>query len=427
LLLPMGRLSDIVGRKQLYVLGFFIFASGAIISSLAGSIVILIIARICMGLGAAMTQGTGMAMIVSSFPASKRGRVLGLSMSVVGLGGVVGPSMGGFVIGAFGWRAIFIITALLSSLAMLVASTFIPSVGKDGSIKPIKFDWLGAVLSSFVLVTFLLSMTYGPKIGWNSSFTIVGFLLATVLAALFIWWELRVEDPMLDVRLFKRKLFFMGVTAGFISFLGMHSVRFLMPFYLQVVMGYSPTGMGLILVPNAVAMIIAGPLGGRLSDRYGWTTFNVGGLLVSSAGLFILATINLHSSLWIVMTGMIVHSIGTGTFNAPNNSSILSTVEENRYGVISGLLNLIRNSAGVTGIATSIVIITASMASMGYLPSLDGVSNSSDNGILYAFTSGLRLTYLIIGSLVLAGAILSIFKGKPAKINSSQILTEQSG
>ena len=414
LLLPMGRLSDIVGRKKVYLVGFSIFVGGAILASLATSMLMLITFRVVMGVGAAMTQGTGMAMVLSSFSGAERGKALGLQMSVVGVGGVAGPLLGGFIVDALGWRGIFVITAIVSTAALLVAKVVLDSRQEESGEKRSTFDWIGAGLSAAVLVTFLLAMTHGPKIGWGSPFIVLAFLAVGALLGVFVWWELRTPEAMLDVRLFKRKLFSMGVTASFISFLGMQSVRFLMPFYLQAVLGFSPREVGLILVPNAIARIITGPLGGRLSDRYGWTIFNVGGLTMSATGLFILATLTVNSSLGLVMGAMVIQSLGNGTFNAPNNSSILSTVEHSRYGVISGFLNLVRNSASVTGIAVSTAIITAVMASMGHLPTLAAVSDSADTGVLSAFTSGLQITFLVLGSLVLVGALLSLVKGGSA-------------
>jgi hypothetical protein len=132
---------------------------------------------------------------------------------------------------------------------------------------------------------------------------------------------------------------------------------------------------------------------------------------MSVSGLFLLSTVRVDSPLALVMVGMVLQSTGTGTFNAPNNSSILSTVEPSRYGALSGFLNLVRNSANVTSIALVTAIVTASMASMGYEPSLSAVSDEAGQGVVTAFTSGLRVAYLAMGSLVVAGVVMSWLKG----------------
>ena len=217
---------------------------------------------------------------------------------------------------------------------------------------------------------------------------------------------------MMDLRLFKRKLFALGVLASFLNFLGMQSVRFLMPFYLQAVLGLSPTQVGLLIVPGAISMIITGPLSGRLSDRFGWRWFNMGGLLISATGLLILSTLQPTTHFAIAMAGMIMQSAGIGVFNAPNNSSILSAVEPSKFGVISGFLNLVRNSGNLCSIAIATAIVTATMGSLGYEPSLAGVSAEGGEGLLAAFTSGLRVAYRIMAVVVLAGVVASAFKGR---------------
>ena len=191
----------------------------------------------------------------------------------------------------------------------------------------------------------------------------------------------------------------------------MQSVRFLMPFYLQAVLGLSPGQVGLLIVPGAVGMIITGPLSGRLSDRFGWRLFNVGGLLTSATGLLILSTLQTDTHFAIAMAGMIMQSTGIGIFNAPNNSSILSAVEPSKFGVISGFLNLVRNSGNLCSIAIATAIVTATMGSLGYEPSLAGVSAEGSEGLLAAFTSGLRAAYLIMAVVVLVGVVASAFKG----------------
>ena len=415
LLMPMGRLSDIVGRKQVYVSGFAIFVIGALAAGLSTSMLMLIFAKAFQGVGAAMTQGTSMAMLLDAFRGEERGRALGLQLGVVGTGGVAGPAMGGFLVGAFGWRSVFFVSVGLGLAATVAALIVLGGrrVARDGG-RP-GFDWIGAALSTAALVVFLMAMTSGHRLGWTSAPIVSALVGVPAFVGLFVWWELRCPAPMFDVRLFKSRLFTMGVSASFISFVGMSSVRFLMPFYLQAVMGYSPTQVGLIIVPSAFCMIIMGPLSGRLSDRYGWRRFNVGGLMMSATGLFLLSRMTETSPLALVMGGMILQSLGVGTFNAPNNSAILSTVDPAKYGVVSGFLNLVRNSGNVTSIALATAIVTATMASMGFPPTLAAVEEGASGGLFHSFTAGLRIAYLAMGSLMAVGVVVSFMKGGKAQ------------
>ena len=411
LLLPMGRLSDIVGRKRLYVGGFTIFLVAAFLCIVANDITSLIGARVLMGLGASMTQATSMAILLSSFPESERGKALGLQISALGSGAVGGPAIGGFVVDAFGWQGVFFLTVALSVVAVAAAQVVLNRKRTDGTTSGGRFDLVGAVTSTAVMIVFLLAMSNGAEMGWRAPPIVAGFIVVVGLAGFFTYWELRNRSPMLDVTLFRHRVFTIGVVASVISFMSISSVRFLMPFYLQSVLGYSPGKVGLVLVPAAFAMIIMGPLGGRLSDRYGWTPFNVGGLLFTATGLFILSRSTEVSPVWLIILGTVTQSIGTGTFNAPNNSSILSVVERSRYGVMSGFLNLVRNTANITGIAVATTIVVTVMGAQGFEPSLAAVSDSGAEGVLGAFTSGMKTAYLTMSGLVLLGAALSVLKG----------------
>ena len=424
LLMPMGRLSDIVGRKQVYIAGFVIFVVGAAVAGSSSNVIILILARVLQGCGAAMTQSTAMAMLVSVFPAVERGKALGTHLSVVGVGAVAGPAIGGLLVSVLGWRWVFFINVPVGLVAIVTAWIILDNrLFPQASQRP-KFDWPGAALSAGALIALLMAVTNGPRIGWESPAIAAAAVGSVALLAAFIWWELRTPAPMLDVRLFRQRLFALGVTASFISFLGSTVIMFLMPFYIQSVRGYSPSQLGLIMVPNALAMIVVGPLSGRLSDRFGWRKFAIGGLIISTAGLFLLSRITETTPLAYVMGAMILQSAGLGIFNSPNNSAILSTVDQSRYGVVSALVQLVRNSANVTSIAVTTAIVTATMAFMGYAPSLDAVSEVGSEGVLGAFTSGLRTAYLVMGGLVLAAVVLSIVMSRQTKEEAAAKVAE---
>ena len=303
-------------------------------------------------------------------------------------------------------------TAILAVLAIVAALVVIDPkrIGQPAG-RRVRFDWTGALLSTAALVSFLQALTWAPALGYGSPLIVAAFAGFVACLTAFVFHELRAPSPMMDVRLFKRRLFSLGVLASYLNFLGMQSVRFIMPFYLQAVLGLSPTQVGLIIVPGAVSMMITGPLSGRLSDRFGWRWFTMGGLLVSVAGLLILSMLRPDSHLAIATFGMILQSAGIGIFNAPNNSSVLSAVEPSKYGVISGFLNLVRNAGNLSSVAVATAIVTATMASIGYEPTLASISAEGGDGVLAAFTSGLRVTYRAMAIVVLIGVVASAFKG----------------
>ena len=215
-----------------------------------------------------------------------------------------------------------------------------------------------------------------------------------------------------------------GVSTNFISFLGNAPVRFLIPFYLQGVLRYTPQQIGLIVVPGAVGMTVLGALSGPLSDRYGWRRFEVAGVLASATGLFLLSTLTVDSSLGTVIAGMVLVMSGSGVFYTANNSANLSVVEQQKYGVVSGFLNLTRNSANVTGTALTTAIVTAVMVSQGYSQTLAGVSDADASGVVQAFTSGLHVAFLTLGSTLLVAVVLSWIKGRHSGKAAPQLAEE---
>ncbi len=414
LLLPMGRLSDIIGLKKVYIIGSLIFAIFAIAAGLSLNLSMLISSRVLQGAGAAMTQGTGMAIIAAAFPASERGKAIGLMMGVVSSGAIVGPALGGFLLDLFGWRAVFLVNIPIMALAVgLGIAVLSNQTGGRSEHQRSGFDWQGATLSTGMLLLLLLTVTYAHRFGWTSPPILAGMVGFLILLAGFIWWELRTANPMLELRYFRMPVFSCGVSAAFLTFMGGISIFFLTPFYLQGVLGYSPTQTGLTLVPGAVCMLFLGPLSGRLSDRYGWRALTVSGLSLTSVSLFILSRLTAESTLAAVLPGLILQSCGMGLFFSPNASSVLSSVSRESYGVISAFLNLIRNAGNVVSIAAATAIVTATMGSMGYEPNLSAVQVGAADGVGHAFTTGLRYTFMAMSVLMLLAVAISALRGRP--------------
>ena len=412
LLLPMGKLADIAGYKRVYIIGSLVLIIGAILSGLATNLPILILFRVLQGVGGAMTQGTGMAIVASTFPANERGKAIGLVMTMVGTGAVAGPAMGGILVSTLGWRSVFFVNVPLVLFGIAASLAILQGRRASQAGPGLRFDWLGAGLSAATLIVLLLLVSNGHKTGWTSPVILTGAAGVLVLMGSFIWWELHTPDPILDLRLFRRRTFSFGSSAGFLAFLGSSGLMFLMPFYLQGVLGYGPAKAGLVVVPGALCMAALGPISGRFSDRYGWRWFTVGGLALSVTGLFILSRVTVDSSLALVLPALVLHSSGVGVFYSPNYSSILSAVGQEQYGVVSGFLNLIRNAANVTSVAGGTAVVAITMVSLGFEPSLDaaGSGNSAE-----AFTVGLRYTFRgMMGVLTLA-MVVSAFKFQEAQ------------
>ena len=415
LILPMGRLGDIVGRKWVYIGGLAILVAGSLLAGLAINLPWLIIAKVFQGMGSAMIQGNGMATVISSFSGSERGKALGTHMSVVGSGAIAGPAIGGLLVASFGWRSVFFVNVPVGIVTIIVTWLVLPPVREsaaDDNRASGRFDWQGAGLSALALLAFLLVVGNGHRLGWSSPEVLLGTAATVALLAGFFWWELRTESPMLDLRLFKRKLVAIGASAAWLSFMGMSSSRFMMPFYLQRVLEIGPRDVGLLLIPPALCMVMLGPVSGRLSDRFGWRTLTVSGLACSMAASLAVGLILTESSpVVFVVLILMLQSSGMALFNSPNNSSLLSAVERSQYGVVSALTQLIRNSANVTSIAVATTVVVVTMGTYGVEPSLDAVSPA----VADAFVAGLKWAFLLMAATLLAGVALAVIRGERSR------------
>ena len=426
LLLPMGRLSDLVGRKIIYVTGFSVFVAGALLAGFSPSLPALIGIRILQGVGAAMIQANSMAILTSAYPAREHGKIIGLYMTMVGLGAIAGPIVGGAIVELLGWRAVFFMSAPLGIVSMVSAIAVLDRARPADSADPLRssgFDWVGAILSAAILVIFLLAITNAYRIGWTSPVVVSAFAATVVLSAAFLYWETRCPQPMLPLELFRRRLFSLGSSASFFSFLAGTSVFFLIPFYLQDIVGLSPARAGLVIGPTALCFALLGPISGSLSDRYGSRRFEVIGLIQLGASMLLLSKITADSPLYLVITALVLMGSGMGTFFSPNASSILSVVERSRYGVATAFLNMVRNTANVTGIGLATAIVTARMAALGFEPSLDAVA-AGDSGVEQAFMEGLRMAFLVLGAFIVLALALTAFKhrgpaGSPAPYDAT--------
>lgn len=371
-----------------------------------------------------MIQATGMAIAISNFPSIERGKVVGMFMTMVGIGAVGGPVVSGVVVDFLGWRSVFLMGAPLGSISLITAILVLnhdrPAASNDTSTSK-GFDWLGAFLSSASVAVFLLVMTNAYQLGWTSPIVLSAFVAALALFVTFLYWETRTSAPMLELDLFKNRLFSLGSAASFFIFLAGTAVFSLMPFYLQGVAGLSPGQTGLLIAPTMVMFAIIGPISGRLSDRHGPKRFEYVGLALLLAGMLILGTISESSRLYVILLGLIFQGAGMGTFNPPNQSSILGTVDLSRIGVATAFTNMVRNTANVTGIGLAITIVTMRMGALGFEPSLDAVTAGGE-GVGAAFSQGLRIAFLTLGAFIALAAVSTWLKhtGKPASLGIAE-------
>ena len=413
LLMPMGRLSDMIGRKRVYLAGFGLFTVMSFVGGFSNDLVFLVAVKIAQGIGSAGIQANGMAFITEAFPERERGKAMGFYMTIIGTGAISGPIVGGLLVSELGWRSIFFAGIPVSLLAMAAGAMVLMGRTERQGRGNGSFDWMGAALSAAALIAFLLAMTNAWRMGWTSPPILAGFAASIVLLAWFIIWEIRSDDPMLDMSLFNNSVFSVSISARFAVFLGGSAIFFLMPFYLIQGLGYEARQAALLMVSGSVFMALLGPISGRLSDKVGTRWPAAVGNLSSAAAMFILSTLGTDSPAWHIVLGMALSGVGMSTFNSPNTSAIMGSLPREKYGVVSGFVNLTRTSANVSGIALATTLVTITMASQGYAPTLSAVGavgGEVGEGVRQAFISGLSLALRVSGGLMLVALVLTVLR-----------------
>lgn len=348
LMLSMGRLGDMIGKKPVYATGFIVFTLGSALCGLAPTIYWLIGFRMLQAVGAAMMMSLGMAIVTEAFPPSERGRALGISGSIVSVGIVAGPVLGGILIGAFSWRWIFYVNLPVGIIGSLMVARFVPNFRPVGGQR---FDYVGAFTLFVSLMALLLALTLGQRVGFVETPILSLFAVWFVFLAIFLVIELKSSQPMIDLSLFQNRLFSVNLVTGFITFVSIAGAIILMPFYLENVLGYSPRSVGLLLAIVPVAMGMTAPVAGSLSDRVGTRPITVVGLLVLLGGYFAISTLNIQTTPVGYILRFLPIGIGMGIFQSPNNSAIMGSAPRARLGIASGLLSITRTLGQTSGIA----------------------------------------------------------------------------
>ena len=423
-LLPVGGLSDLVGRKRSFIAGGVIYALGAAGAAAAPDISALVAARIVSAIGAAIVMANGMAIVAVVFPPEERGKGMGLIATAVGLAAIAGPLVAGQMVDGLGWRSFFVLLAIGTGVSVVWAAIILDEekIGspRTGSIR--NYDWTGALISAVGLTVLILAATFSTDL---SPFIIgPAFGLTAILLYLFIRRETRIAVPMFDLGMFKNAQFSWAITARFLGFVGSSPWFFLMPFYLQGVRGYSPSEMGPILIPGAIGFAIMGSISGRLSDKLGVKPFTVIGLtLVTISGL-VLASLNEESELYIIMPALLVTGLGMGLWVAPNMSAAIGAVQSQSFGVVSAFINLVRNTASAISIAIATAIVVGVMTSSGVDADLLAIKGGSGIEEKAAFVSGMRIAFISFAGVSFFAIIAAMKTSNPVIMSRRE--TEQS-
>lgn len=348
LMLVMGRLGDTLGKKPIFVAGFVISAIGAVCSGLAPDIGWLIVFRVVQAIGLAMAMALTLGIATEAFPPSERGKALGAVGAIVSVGIIIGPLLGGYLLDYLSWRWLFFVNLPIALLGIPIALRYLPDT-RPGGRQP--FDYVGSALFFVALFALLLATTYGQRDGYGQPLVLMLLAATGVLGVAFLLVERRHSHPVVDLRLFRIRVFSVNVVLRYISFIVYVGISLLLPFYMENVLGYEPRQVGVVLTALPIFFGLTAPFAGTLADRFGTRPLALAGLLLFLIGCVTLSTLNAETTPLGLILCMIPLGAGMGVFQSPNNSVIMGVAPANRLGMASSLLSVVRTLGRSTGIA----------------------------------------------------------------------------
>lgn len=400
--LIFGRLGDMLGKSKMFKFGLGLFTFGSLLCGITSSFPILILARVVQAIGAAGTMANNQGIITQTFPQNERGKALGFLGTSVALGSLVGPGLGGIIVGAFSWEFIFLINVPIGIIALFYANKLLPKGNK--AVKG-KMDSIGAILFMFSIVPLFIALDEGLNRGFTDPIILLGFIVAIISFIVFIFVEKKRENPLLQLEIFSNKLFSLSILCAFITFIAIFCNNIILPFYLQNVMNYTPQHTGLILMVYPLLLTVVAPLSGTLSDKIGSEVLTFIGLVFISLGLILMSTLNVDSTLLSMIIFIGTMSVGMGLFQSPNNSLIMSTVPKDKLGIAGSINALVRNLGMVCGIVLATTLLYSMMSSKIGQHVTDYVTGRSD-----AFIYGMKTVYIIASIISLIGAVLTFLR-----------------
>ncbi len=405
-LVPAGRLADIYGRKRLWLYGIALYSVCSLLAAAAPSGAWLIACRGLQAVGGALIYATGVAILTSVYPREERGKALGINVAAVYSGLSAGPLLGGLLTEQWGWRCIFLVTVPLGIVAIVLILWQLRDEWAEARGE--SFDLAGSAIYALALVAIMYGVSVLPgRLG-------AGLLLAGAAALLvFVWWELRAQKPVLDVRLFRgNPVFAFSNLAALINYSATSGVTFLLSLYLQYVQGLDPSRAGVILIAQPIMMTGLSLLAGRLSDRVQPRIVASAGMALTATGLLLLTTIGEDTPQSFIVAVLAMLGIGFGLFSSPNTNAVMSSVDRRYYGVASGTLGTMRLTGQMTSLGIAMTLFALYMG-----PTQVTVENHA------AFVAAVKMAFLIFGLLCCGGVVASMVRGKVRELEPKSART----
>ena len=358
---PFGRIADIHGMKKIFIYGITIFTAATFLCGAAPSVTLLIVFRILQGIGSAMIFVTGLAIITSVYPPNKRGKAIGINIASVYIGLSMGPVLGGILTQYLGWRSIFY--AIIPLGLLVIALTALKVKGEWAECEGEKFDITGSIIYGIALIMLMYGFSILPE-----ELGIILLILGIVGILAFALFELRIKNPVFEVRLFKNITFGFSSLAALINYSSTFAVVFLLSLYLQYIKGLDPQFAGIVLVAQPAVMAITAPVAGRLSDRFSPGLIASIGMAITAISLFGFIFLNNNTSLEFIIMILLVLGFGLGLFSSPNTNAIMGSVKKRFYGIASATVGTMRLIGQMLSMGVAMLIFSIFIGNVQIVP-----------------------------------------------------------
>ncbi len=391
-ILPMlGSLSDRLDRKKMFITGILVFTIASALCAISPDFYGLVVFRFIQAIGGALIQANVMSIVSFTFPEGQRGRPLGLIGSVVAIGTIVGPALGGILIGILGWRSIFWVNVPFGVLSVVLSVIILPPISKGIGIKG--FDWWGSGWFFVATMSLMVWISNGGSFGWTSLTSILLLLISALSWAAFIRWEWRHQRPLIELSMFRMPQFSIGNIVGYLSYVVMMFPAMILPLYLHQVVHMPVSLMGLILMAQSVVMVLFAPIGGWLSDHIGPYFPTVSGMTLVTLSMLTFYFMGDSGNYLMIVGGQALLGAGLGLFTSPNNVVVLESVPIQKTGLTGSLIATIRNFGRVTGVAFAMLLFQLAVGNLVHYPAADFI-----HGLQLVFEGG--IAFSIVGTVM---------------------------
>jgi len=395
LLLPAGRLTDIFGRTKFFKWGIILFTIGSLLSGVAPSTITLLLFRILQGVGSSFIFSSSTALLVSVYPQSDRGKVLGINTAAVYIGLSSGPFLGGIITHNLTWRGIFFTNAFVGIALIILTWVYLRHEWQEIQIH--KYDYRGAAIYIFSILLLMLSVSLFPK-----SLGFVLLFISFISFLTFYFTERVTNDPILNTELFSsNRTFSFSNLAALINYSATFAISFLMSFYLQNVKNLTPQDAGIILITQPVLQALFSPIAGKLSDKTEPRFVASAGMFLLTMGLVFFCFLNTDTSYTFIVANLAIMGLGFALFSSPNVNAIMSSVDKKHYGVASSTLASMRMIGQMLSMGIVIVIFSIFIGS-------ERISSVNQD----AFLNSAHTAFILFSVLCFAGIFASLARGK---------------